>query len=147
MFKKHGLSVYAIVAIMVLSVLPVGCRKATEKAIESAAGGKVKLEATAWPATIPADVPKFTYGKITAVSESISPQGTNVFVEVMDVSLADFDKYQSALTSAGWKIASVTKTEDNMLLNATKEKKTLVVSLNGRGDKWLGGSISYTEEK
>jgi tryptophan synthase beta subunit len=34
-----------------------------------------------------------------------------------------------------------------MLLNATKKKNTLVVSLNGRGDKWLEGSISYTEEK
>jgi hypothetical protein len=145
MFKRHDLSVYAIVAIMVLSVLPLGCQKAAETA--SASGGKAKLEATTWPGTMPADVPKFTYGKITAVSESTSPQGTNVFVEVMDVSLADFDKYQSALTSAGWKIASVTKTEDNMLLNATKEKKTLVVSLDGRGDKWLEGSISYTEEK
>jgi hypothetical protein len=147
MFKKQGLSVYSIAAIVVLSILLAGCQKATEKAIESASGGKAKLEATTWPGSIPADVPKFTYGKITAVSESTSPQGTNVFVEVMDVSAADFDKYQSALTGAGWKIASVTKTEDNMLLNATKKKNTLVVSLNGRGDKWLEGSISYTEEK
>jgi len=144
MFKRYGLSAYAIVAIMVLSILPMGCQKADEKTGQ----GKMGIEAaTTWPGRIPTDVPKFTYGKITAVSESTTPKGTNVFVEVLDVDRADFDKYQSVLTGAGWKIVSATKTGDDLLLNAAKEKRTVVVSLSGKGDKWLTGSISYTEEK
>ena len=166
MFKKQGLPVLSIMAILVLSVFLAGCEKAADKAIESASGGRAKIDTSKgtisikteqgtmeaggtreWPSKIPSDVPKFTYGKITSVSETNTPKGTNILVGIQEVSPADFDKYKSTLESAGWKIGSTTKLEDGLLLDAKKEKSMLVVSFSGKGDKGFSGGVSFTEGK
>jgi len=152
---------------MVLSLVLPGCEKATEKIIESSSGGKVKVDASGgkitvktehgttqagganeWPGKIPADVPRFTYGKITSISETNTKTGaTSIFVGIGEVKPADLDKYENSLTNAGWKMTSTSKSESGLLLTATKDKKNIIASFSGNRDKGFSGGISYTEKK
>jgi hypothetical protein len=165
MYKKQNRSALLVVfAILLLSVLVVGCQKAGEKMVETASGGKAKVEGDkvtiktgqgtmevggkqVWPSRIPADVPKFTYGKIVSVMENNNPKGTNVFVGIEEITRADFDKYASALADAGWKAVTESKSEDGFFVTAKKGNNMLVVSFSGKGDKGFSGGVSYTEAK
>jgi len=165
MFKKEGLSVLSIIAILVL-VFFVGCEKAAEKTIQNATGGKAKIDTNkgtvsiktnqgsmevggtqTWPSKMPSDVPKLTYGRITGVSETNTPKGLSIFVAIGGISPAEFDKYQGMLEGAGWKIASVTKADDGLFMHAKKQSSALTVSFSGKGGKDFSGGVAYTEGK
>ena len=164
MFNKEGRSVlFVVFAVMVVSlVLVAGCKKPSEKMIETATGGKATVEGDRvtvktdqgtlevggkqeWPSKIPADVPKFTHGKIVSVMENNTPTGTNVFVGIEGVSKSDFDSYVSTLAGAGWKTLTEAKGEDGFFVNTKKGNNMLVVSFSNKSDKGFSGGISYTQ--
>jgi hypothetical protein len=164
MSRKQNTSALLVFAILIVSVLLVGCQKAGEKAVETATGGKAKIEGDKvtvktdqgtmevggkqeWPKRIPADIPKFTFGKIVSVMEDNTPKGTNVFVGIEGVSRADFDQYASGLAAAGWKMVMESKGEDGFFVTTKKGNNMLVVSFSGKGDKGFSGGVSYTEAK
>ena len=165
MHKKQNRSALLFVfAILFVSVLLPGCQKASEKMVETATGGKAKIDGEKvtvktdqgtmevggkqeWPSRIPGDVPKFTYGKITSVMENNTPKGTNVFVGIEGISRTDFDNYVSTLAGAGWKTVTESKGEDGFFVTTKKGNNMLLVSFSGKSDKGFSGGVSYTEEK
>lgn len=157
-----------------LSLVITGCgklaekasEKAAEKAIEDASGGKADVElskdklevktdggsvkvgdSNEWPKQMPADVPKFTYGKITSVAESTTAQGNNIIVGIENAGAESFDEYKSDLESAGWKIDMTSRTEDGFTINASKEKRQVVAVFNSSGGEGLSGGVTYVELK
>ena len=171
MNKKWIRLVLVVLSIFVLAVAVSGCSKvadkAAEKAIETSTGGKAdvdlgKNEITVktdegttkmggtqeWPAKIPADVPKFTSGKITSVVESTpAAGGYQVMVGYEGATMADIEKYKSQLEAAGWKVTTTTKIEDGYMVAAEKEKRNIVESFSGKTETGYTGGIYYTEEK
>ncbi|NMC27643.1 MAG: hypothetical protein GYA42_05795 [Syntrophomonadaceae bacterium] len=170
MSKKLLTLVLAVIAVLTFSAFLGGCEKAaekaTEKAIEQSSGGDAKVdldknqvtiktdqgtttvgETTQWPSKMPADVPKFKYGKITAVSETTTAdKGVAEFIAIEGVALADLTKYTSELESAGWKIEATTTMTDGYMVSAVKGEQNLVVSFS-KGDKDFSGGIYYTQKK
>lgn len=170
MFGRQNRSVlFVVLAVVLVSlVLLAGCKKPSEKMsekmIETATGGKAKVEGDKvtvkteqgtmevggkqeWPSKIPADVPKFAFGKIVSVMENNTPKGTNVFVGIEGVSKPDFDSYVSTLSGAGWKTVTESKGEDGFFVTTKKGNNILVVSFSGKNEKGFSGGISYTEAK
>lgn len=165
MHKKWNRSAVVVVfALLLIPILLVGCKKAGEKMVETATGGKATIDGDKvtvkteqgtmevggkqeWPSRIPADVPKFTYGKITTVMENNTPKGTNVFVGLENVTRADFDSYVSTLAGAGWKMVTESKGEDGFFVTTKKGNNTLLVSFSGKNEKGFSGGVSYTEAK
>ncbi len=175
MNKKLVSLTMVVLSIFILSVFVSGCgkaaekasEKATEKAIENATGGQAQVDlsknevtvktdegttkiggSNEWPSRIPSDVPKFSAGKITAISESTPASGGyQVMVGIEGASMTDIEKYKSQLESAGWKITATTKTEDGYMVSSEKEKRTLIESFTGKTDQGFSGGIYYTEEK
>jgi len=140
--------------------------KATEKAIESASGGTAKVDldkdkvsvttqdgtmqmggTNEWPSKIPADVPKFTYGKINSVIENTSPDGQSIIVGLEGVAMADIEKYKSALEGAGWKITMTSKSDDAYFMTAEKGKNSVSASFGTKTDGGYSGILGYVEGK
>ena len=94
-----------------------------------------------WPKTIPSDVPKFTYGKITSVMETNADKGKSFFIGYENIDVASYDKYKGELESAGWKITMTSKSEDGYLIMGTKEKRSVMASFSNKD-----GAVTYTEE-
>lgn len=157
---------------MALSLVMTGCgkasekvaEKASEKAIEDATGGKAKVDLNKdkievktdegtykagstyeWPSQIPADVPKFSYGKIITVTESSTVQGNSVFVGINEVKDDAYDKYKSALESAGWKINLTNRSNDGFLITATKDKQNVIASFSNKSEKGVSGGVTYSQ--
>ena len=166
MFGRQNRSVlFVVLAVVLVSlVLVAGCKKPSEKMIETATGGKAKVEGDKvtvkteqgtmevggkqeWPTRIPADVPKFAYGKIVSVMENNTPKGTNVFVGIEGVSKSDFDSYVGTLNGAGWKTVTESKGEDGFFVTTKKGNNMLVASFSNKSEKGFSGGISYTETK
>lgn len=170
MYRKWNRSALLVVCVMLLVsvVLMAGCKKPSEKMgekmIETATGGKATIDGNKitvktdqgtmqaggtqeWPSKIPADVPKFTYGKIVSVMENNTPKGTNIFVGIEGVSKADFENYVTALAGAGWKAVTESKGEDGFFVTTKKGNNMLVASFSGKNEKGFSGGISYTETK
>jgi hypothetical protein len=167
--KTIGLSLI-IISVFILSAFAGGCgkvaEKATEKAIEQSSGGQAKVDikddqvtvktnegtttvggTTQWPSKMPADVPKFTYGKIVGVSETTTTdKGLTEYIVVEGVALGDGAKYASQLESAGWKIESTTTATDAYMVSAVKGEQSLLLSL-GKDDSGFGGAIFYSQKK
>jgi uncharacterized protein YceK len=174
MTKNRSLITILFIAVFSLSLLLSGCgmvaQKAADKAaataIQSSVGGDAKVDvnkdnvsvttkdgsmkvggATEWPSTMPADVPKFSYGKITSAMENTTSDGLSIVVGIDGVALADLDKYKSDLEGAGWEITTTSKTDDASILSAEKGKNTVTVSFSIKDDKTYSGGISYIEGK
>lgn len=72
-------------------------------------GGKIEVgKAAEWPADMPSDVPKFTYGKVKMVtkSEVENKKAWNVILE--DISADAAEKYKEDLKNSGWGIKATT---------------------------------------
>lgn len=175
MNKKLVYLVLVVLSIFVLSIFVSGCgkatekvsEKATEKAIENATGGQAQVDLSKnevtvktdegttkiggtneWPSRIPSDVPKFTAGKITSVSESTPASGGyQVMVGIEAASMADIEKYKGQLEASGWKVTATTKTEDGYMVASEKDKRNVIESFTGKTDSGFSGGIYYTEEK
>lgn len=171
--NKRNLLTLLILTIFSLSLFITGCgavsdkvsEKAAEKAIESASGGNAKVDlnndkvtvttkdgslqaggTSEWPSKIPADVPKFSYGKITSVMESTTTDGQSIIVGIEGVALDDLEKYKGQLEGAGWKITMTSKSEDGYLLVSEKAKNSVTASFS-KGDNSYSGGLSYVEVK
>ena len=155
---------------MALSLVMAGCgkasEKAAEKAIEDASGGKAQVDLNKdqievktnegtfktggtyeWPGQIPADVPKFSYGKIIAFTESSTAQGSSFLMSIEEVKEDASDKYKSDLEGAGWQIVMTNRSADGFIISATKDKQNVVASFSGKSEKGFSGGITYSEEK
>lgn len=156
-----------VLLVMALSMVAVGyslTRKAPEKAIESASGGQVKVEQNnggvtvktdqgtfqagsiyEWPAQIPSDVPKFSYGKIISVVQNNTADSKGISVGIENATGDAFDNYKGDLQNAGWSIETTSQSKDVFVISATKEKRSVVATFNNSGDKGLMGAVIYSE--
>jgi hypothetical protein len=105
-------------------------------------GGKMELgKAATWPADMPSEVPKITYGKVVAVtkSEINNKKGWNIVLEGFDSNAAE--KYKAELKNNGWNVMQTTNsTEGGSIMADTKtlqffmmytnEKQTASFSVN-----------------
>ena len=159
-----------IISVLCMSLFMAGCQsaaeKATEKAIEKSTGGQAKVDVnkdqvtvktdegtfttgstTQWPDKMPADVPKFTSGKIAAATVSnTADNGLGVWISIQGTSMADLTKYASQLESAGWKIESTTTMTDGYMVSASKGEQGLLLSFSKNNDS-LDGALMYNQKK
>lgn len=167
--------IYLLLTVVItLSLATTGCgkaaekasEKAAEKAIEDASGGKAKVDlskgsvevktdegtfkaggANEWPKQLPADVPRFTGGRIFSVAENTGAQGKGIFIGIDSVAADYFDKYKSELEKSGWTIAQTVKQSSGFLITAKKETRIVSISFSSTGDKGFSGGVTYSEGK
>lgn len=175
MSKKWMRLVLVVLSILVLAIGVSGCgqaaekasEKAVEKAIEDSSGGQAKVDlgkneitvktedgttkvggAYEWPAKIPADVPKFSAGKIISLVETTPADGGyQVMVGIEGATMADIEQYKGQLEGSGWKVITTTKMDDGYLVMTEKDKRAVMVSFNGKTETGYSGGVYYTEEK
>jgi len=170
MHKKLLLISLLLVTVFSLSIFMTGCQKAaekaTEKAIEQSTGGQAKVDlnkdkvtvttnegtttvggTNQWPAKMPADVPKFSAGKITSVTENTSADhGLSYYIGVEGAVMADLEKYKGQLESNGWKIESTTTMSDGYMVAASKGEQSLVYSFSKSNENFSGAFV-YSQKK
>ncbi len=135
-----------------------------EKAIEQSTGKKVAVnsggnnitiqsegqkieiqgESGVWPADMPADVPKFSWGKIKAVTRAETPDGKNWNVVGENVSGNIVKEFESQLKSNGFKNVTtvVTSGESSGGVVSGEKEKLKVVLMAGNGT----ASLSVVQE-
>jgi len=156
------------ITLVVLSLTITGCsflaKKAEEKAIQNATGGQAQVNQNngsvtikngqgtfqaggtyQWPSAMPADVPKFTYGTITAVIQSNTANNKGITVAFTNATPDAFDKYKGSLQNAGWSIQETSQSTDGFMISAGKDKRTVMVIFNTDSDKGLSGTVVYAE--
>ena len=137
-----------LLALLAVSATITSCQKKiedvlVEKAIEQSTGKKVavnsggnnitiqsegqKIEIQGnngvWPADMPADVPKFSWGKIKAVTRAETPEGKNWSVVCENVSGNIVKEFESQLKSNGFKNISTIVTSGESSGGLFQEKK------------------------
>ncbi|HCF49744.1 MAG TPA: hypothetical protein DER60_05650 [Syntrophomonas sp.] len=148
MFDKqvHSGWIVLLMLVFAFSALAAGCsqigEKATEKALESASGGEVKVDLNdgevqvdskdgsssfktggdlTWPKSMPADVPQLSGAKISNVSEAKTTEGQTIMVWYEEIGNVDqINKYKADLESNGWTIAATTNTPEGTYIMAEK---------------------------
>lgn len=159
-----------LITVLTMSLFISGCgkvaEKASEKAIEQAAGGNAKVDldskgnmeiktdegtiktgSTEWPKQIPSDVPRFTDGKIMSVVESTDKdQGNGIFVGIEDASIEAAENYKSELEKNGWTIGMSSNTAESVMFSAEKNKSVVTVSFAISEGKLASGGVTYSEE-
>lgn len=164
-----------LITFLVMNLFIAGCgsvtekasEKAAEKAIEQAAGGNAKVDldnkgnvevktkdgtiktgSNEWPGQIPADVPRFTEGKIVSVVESSAKdQGKGTFVAIENTSLEAAENYKGELVKNGWSIGVSSNTPESVMFSAEKNNGVVTVSFTISKGKLASGGITYSEEK
>ena len=162
-------SVGIFLAILSISGTISSCQKKisdviVEKAIEQSTGKKVDIKSGGqnitiesegkkieiqgnsgvWPADMPADVPKFSYGKITAVTRAEMPEGQSWTVVCESVPGNIVKDYEGKLKSSGFKTVSTIMTSDNGeggSVSGTKDKLNVTI-ITGNGT----ASLSVVKE-
>ncbi len=157
-------------ALLALSATISSCQKKVgdvlvEKAIEQSTGKKVDINSGGnnitiqsegqkieiqgntsgvWPADMPADVPKFSWGKIKAVTRAETPEGKNWSVVCENVSGNIVKDFESQLKSKGFKNVStiVTSGEGAGGVVSGEKEKLKVVLMTGNGS----ASLSVVQE-
>lgn len=126
-----------------------------EKAIEQSTGNKVDINSSGqnltiqtegqkieiqgssgvWPADMPADVPRFTWGQITAVTRAETPEGKSWSVVCEKVTGDIVNEFASQLKSKGFKNIStvVTSGEGQGGVVSGEKDKLKVVLMTGSG--------------
>ena len=137
---KKGFFWGSLVSLIIMGILVAGCSKggstsARPQPAQSQAAAPVLDE---WPSKMPADVPMFSYGKITGYKIFIHAIVVNVEKATPDF----FDKYQSDLKNAGWTITAASQTKETIIIQATKGQSTVEANFsNGTGG--LHGSVTF----
>ncbi|MCX6180113.1 MAG: hypothetical protein NT163_12265 [Chlorobiales bacterium] len=137
-------------ALLSLGVTLSSCQKKiedvlVEKAIEQSTGKKVDIKSggqnitiesegkkieiqgnsAVWPTDMPTEVPKFSYGKIKAVTRSTMPEGKSWTVVCENVMGNIVKDYESNLKSCGFKTVATIVTSDqgeSGSVSGTKDK-------------------------
>ncbi len=105
-------------------------------------GQKIEIQGSTsgvWPADLPGDVPKFTYGKIKAVTRSDTPEGRSWSVLCENVPGNIIKSYDNALKSSGFKtVSTIITSGEGEGGSITGEKDKLKVALiTGNGNASL----------
>ncbi len=108
-----------------------------EKAVITSGENKVEVDASAhtWPKEVPADVPKFNYGKINAVTTAATPQGNSWTIIYKEVPDGVMEKYEAELKKKGF-TTTLVKSEGKGMVLAQKEKLSVNAS-SGEGNAGL----------
>lgn len=114
---------YALgVLLLGISLVATGCSRSASTAAKMpslpAVQGSQSSASAQWPSKMPSDVPKFTYGTITASSNDV--YGGNVQATFADVTSDAFEKYQNDLKKAGWTISTANQSASGFEIDATK---------------------------
>ena len=156
-------------ALLALSATLSSCQKKmedvlVEKAIEQSTGKKVDINSNGnnltiqsegqkieiqgnngvWPTDMPADVPKFSWGKIKAVTRSETPEARNWNVVFESVAGNIVNEFESQLKSKGFQnISTVVTSGEGVggVVSAEKEKLKVVL-MTGNGT----ASLSVVKE-
>lgn len=109
-------------------------------------GKKIEIQGNSgvWPADMPSDVPKFSYGRIKAVTRAQMPEGQSWTVVCESVPGNIIKDYEGKLKSSGFKTVSTIMTSDNGeggSVSGTKEKLNVTV-ITGSGT----ASLSVVKE-
>jgi flagellar basal body-associated protein FliL len=91
-----------------------------------------------WPSAMPADVPQFTYGTITGANNNVMGKVQATF---SNVSSDAFNKYQSDLKDAGWKITSAAP--DQSEIDAAKSSHSIVLMFLNSAKNGLKVTLTY----
>ncbi len=156
-------------ALLALSSTLSSCQKKmeevlVEKAIEQSTGKKVDINSAGnnitiqsegqkieiqgnsgvWPTDMPADVPKFSWGKIAAVTRAETPEGKNWSIVYENVSGNMAKEFESLLKSNGFKnVTTIINSGEGLggVVSAEKEKLKVVL-MTGNGT----ASLSVVKE-
>ena len=109
-------------------------------------GQKIEIQGNSgvWPADMPADVPRFSWGKIGVVTRSETPEGKSWNVVFESVSGNIVKDVESQLKSKGFqKVSTIVTSGDGVggVVSAEKEKLKVVV-MTGNGT----ASLSVVQE-
>ena len=166
---KRGLCGAAL-AVLILGLIVLPACKSPEKAaeemaknaIEKATGGKATVdleggsvkvkteggemswgETATWPDDLSADVPKFTYGKITGVVRATEGGVKHWTLALGEVESGGLANYIETLKSQGWSIVVDARTAEGGTVVAEKGKFNLTLGYNESGK---AGSFHATEK-
>lgn len=123
---------------------------AVEKAIERTTGqktevdlkaGKIKVKTAGgegefsagekeWPNDLPEGIPPFKMGKIKGISKSTEPDHKSWVIILEDIEAGAMAKYQDALKAGGWTVASSISTGEGGVVQATKDKVMVMLTVN-----------------
>jgi hypothetical protein len=169
LIRSRVRSVGIILAAMAISGTFSACQKKiedvlVEKSIEQSTGQKVDINSGGqnitiqsdgqkieiqgnsgvWPADMPADVPKFTWGQIKAVTRSETPEGKSWSVVCENVPGNIVKDFESQLKSKGFQNIStvVTSGESEGGVVSGEKEKLKVVFMTGNGS----ASLSVVKE-
>ena len=92
-----------------------------------------------WPSKMPADVPQFTYGTLTASNNNVMGAVQATFA---NVSADAFSKYQADLKQAGWTITTSSQTSDGFEIDASQGSQTLVAMFVLSKNSGLKGALT-----
>ncbi|NMW22325.1 MAG: hypothetical protein HKK67_11980 [Chlorobiaceae bacterium] len=109
-------------------------------------GKKIEIQGKGreWPNDMPADVPKFSYGQVKAVTRATMPEGKSWTVVCDNVPGNIIKDYEGKLKNKGFKTVATIVTSDNGeggSVSATKEKLNVTL-ITGSGST----SISVVQE-
>jgi hypothetical protein len=109
-------------------------------------GQKIQIQGKggAWPEDLPADVPKFSWGKIKAVTRSETPEGKSWVIVCESVPGNIVKDYESKLKSNGFETVSTIVTSDEGeggTVSGSKEKLKIIL-MTGSGS----ASLSVVKE-
>jgi hypothetical protein len=166
---SRGRSVGIILTVLAISGTVSSCQKKigeglVEKAIEQSTGNKVDINSGGqnitiqsegqkieiqgnsgvWPADMPSDVPKFSWGQIKAVTRAETPEGKNWSVVCDNVPGNIIKDFESQLKSKGFQNIStvVTSGEGQGGVVSGEKEKVKVVLMTGNGT----ASLSVVKE-
>jgi len=160
----------AALAVLILGLVVLPACKSPEKraeemaenAIEKATGGKASVdleggsvkvkteggemswgETATWPDDLSADVPKFTYGKITGVVRATEGNTKHWTLALGEVEANGLTSYVDTLKSQGWSIVVDARTAEGGTVVAEKGKLNLTV---GYSESGKAGSLHAAEK-
>jgi hypothetical protein len=164
-FRSAGI----VLALLAVSGTISSCQKKVEdvlieKALEQSTGNKIDVKSGgenitiesegqkiqiqgkggAWPEDMPAEVPKFSWGKIKAVTRSETPEGKSWVVVCENVPGNIVKDYESVLKSSGFQTVSTIVTSEEGeggTVSGSKEKLKIIL-MTGSGS----ASLSVVKE-
>ncbi len=110
-------------------------------------GQKIQIQGKSgvWPEDIPAEVPKFSWGRVQAVTRSETPEGQSWVVVCENVPGNSLKEYESKLKSNGFQTSSSIVTSDGGEVGTVSgsKEKFQVFLMTGNG----GASLSVVKEQ
>jgi hypothetical protein len=163
MLRSRSALVVGLIAAFVSMVALTGCKKAGEQMIESASGGKARIEGNKltvktesgtmqiggtqeWPKSMPVDVPRFAYGRIVSAVENDGPKGpasSSAYMRHQGPTSRSTKRNLRERLEDGCDSTS----EDGLFFNDTEGQERGDGGFGGKGEKGFSGGVTYTAGK